>query len=387
MRRVIAGRPLRAARQCLLGTSLAAACAFLLYSGCQEQQIEPLTDAGLATDAPFDAQASQDASRPPPNDADPNVPCESHFKTAPGCVHPKVESQCANDFCTIPPGCFVIGSPECQAKRGALSEPEAQVTLTHRFEIGEHEVTQAEWVAAGFANNAQAPNLDAGRNAGSCLEPNCPAMFLTWFDAVSYANRASATHVPPLPECYTLENCTGTPGNGLKCAGIQAQPPNVYECRGYRLPTEAEWEYSARAGTRTPYYSGPMTRTFFDPVESCHTMPEPNLDKIGWYCGTPVSVTPLIYASRPVKQKLPNNWGLYDMLGNAREWTSDPYSGLGYREGPYTDLGSSLGTSSDRTVRGGGHVSAAGSTTASYRGGTGWNVVDAQGFRLARSLD
>ena len=85
----------------------------------------------------------------------------SAFRVTPDCKHPRVEPKCTDGFCTIPPGCFVAGSPECERWRGAVSEPEAQMSLTHRLEIGQHEVTQTEWVRAGLPNKATAPTYDA----------------------------------------------------------------------------------------------------------------------------------------------------------------------------------------------------------------------------------
>ena len=94
-----------------------------------------------------------DAS-PPADAGSLSTACVSTFPVTPDCKHPPVETKCKEGFCEIPPGCFVMGSPACQAGRGSASEPESQVTLTHRFEIAQHETTQEEWMAAGFPNNA-----------------------------------------------------------------------------------------------------------------------------------------------------------------------------------------------------------------------------------------
>jgi len=82
----------------------------------------------------------------------------------------------------------------------------------------------------------------------------------------------------------------------------------IYDCPGYRLPTEAEWEYAYRAGTKTALYNGPL--------HVCQGL-DANADKIAWYDGNSGMEV------RPVGLKQPNGWGLYDMAGNAIEYCHD----------------------------------------------------------------
>ncbi len=91
----------------------------------------------------------------------------------------------------------------------------------------------------------------------------------------------------------------------------------------YRLPTEAEWEYACRAGATTAFANGDITERYcdYDPV----------LDVIGWYCGNDENW------SSAVAQKIPNDWGLYDMHGNLSEWCND-----WYREDMYAGCGDSI---------------------------------------------
>lgn len=100
--------------------------------------------------------------------------------------------------------------------------------------------------------------------------------------------------------------------------GMNAE--TAYQCEGYRLPTQAEWQYAARAGTTTTYYSGPMTVTGYqeDSSAACEELRDINLDPIAWYCVNSGNIT------HPVGGKLPNAWGLHDMLGNAFEFAHDP---------------------------------------------------------------
>lgn len=321
-----------------------------------------------------------------PSAGDAGTACVSTFPVTPDCKHPPVETKCNEGFCEIPPGCFVMGSPACQAGRGPASEPESQVTLTHRFEIAQHETTQEEWMAAGFPNNA-VPAKNEPDSYGSCVAPNCPATMLTYFDALDYANVRSRTHSPPLPECYVLDGCTGTRGLDRDCTGAHTVPEDVYACRGYRLPTEAEWEYAARAGTRTPFPSGDIVAKMYDFMKSCTEQKEPALDKIAWYCGTPKSESPLVYETRPVMQKLANAWGLYDVLGNVPEWTSDEDVPLGLRAGPYVNPASRFGSRPYRAKRGGGASTGFASTTVTWRVAASWHGVDGIGIRLVRTLD
>ena len=367
-------------RPSLAATTLLAA----LAAGCTACTSTGTPEA--SPDAAAPEAGPSDAAPPPPPDAP--TGCFSVFPVTADCKHPVVEAKCRDGFCTIPPGCFVAGSPECQGRRGAYSEPEVQITLTHTFELAQHEVTQAEWTAQGFPNRATPPSYDAGTLSayGSCLEPSCPATNFTWFDALAYANRVSRAHNPPLPECYVLEGCTGEPGDGMKCTSARTNPADAYACRGYRLPTEMEWEYAARAGTRTPYYGGPMLAT-----KNTDCASEPFLDPTAWHCFTAShtegSPPVAIRLTHPVMTKAPNAWGLYDMLGNVDEWTSDSYDGHGFRKGPYVNPGSAIGDSSERTKRGGGASSVAIACTVSRRLFASREFLGGEGIRLARTLD
>jgi len=291
------------------------------------------------------------------------------------CDQPPAVPDCSDGWCTIEPGCFFMGSPWCEWGRAGISENPIQITLTRRFRIQQFESTQGEWTAAGLPNPAGLTE----EGIGDCVAGDCPLGNVTWWEAAAYANLRSRAE--GLPECYALEGCAGELGEGMACERLQTTPASMYECEGYRLPTGAEWEYAARAGTRTSAYTGDVSR---DRDIQCYD--EPVLDPIAWYCANAGSTT------HPVGLKEPNAWGLFDVLGNAREWDAS-IDGLN-EGGPYVDWGAELplvnGVVPDEgfELRGGGFnawpsllsTSRRGSATPSSRG-------HGVGFRLVQTLE
>jgi formylglycine-generating enzyme required for sulfatase activity len=256
-----------------------------------------------------------------------------------GAAAPALFAQ-SDSFVKIPGGTFIMGSPENEARRGD-DENQHKVTVS-AFSIGKREVTQKEWQDVMRSNPA--------RNKGD----NLPVEYVTWFDAVEYCNKRSVKE--GLTPAYTISG--------------EGSDRNVEWNRsagGYRLPTEAEWEYAAKGGNGSPggfTYSGGNTA-----------------DSVAWFNDNSGDKT------HPVGTKAANSLGLYDMSGNVSEWCWDRfgyYSGLEETDPEGAPASSSMGTF--RVTRGGGYSASAGNVRSAVRSyAKPSNKSRNTGFRVVRS--
>ena len=246
----------------------------------------------------------------------------------------------------IPAGRFTMGSPGSETGRD-LDEREHDVVISRPFLAGKYEVTQGLWEKI-MGNNPSHYN-----NCGEA----CPVERVSWHEAVEFCNRLSERE--GLSPAYRISGKDVTWDRSAD---------------GYRLPTEAEWEYACRAGTQSAFYTGRANGWVTE--QKCGH--DPSLDRAGWYCGNAKS------KPHPVGQKTPNAWGLYDMHGNVSEGCWDRYGD--YPTGEVTDpAGPSSGR--NRVSRGGGWPEYAGDCRSADRFWYHPMVPRVQyyGFRLFRS--
>jgi hypothetical protein len=201
-----------------------------------------------------------------------------------------------------------------------------------------------------------------------CEARECPVVGGGWYQALGFANAESDAE--GLSSCYVLEGCVGELGQDMTCSSVGTTTPEVHDCEGYRLPTEAEWEYATRAGTTTAFYSGAITAR----AQTSTSGPDPNLEQIGWYCHNSAG------RPHPVGGKEPNAFGPYDVAGNAEECVSDRYTAEGYGAGPLSDSGATLDPKGPRVTRGDALFLGSEAATSSRRTSTGPRARHRQGL-------
>jgi len=239
---------------------------------------------------------------------------------------------CGMNMVTIPAGQFMMGVNE-----GPIDAKPAHQVKVDGFLMDQHEITQDVYEGV------------TGKNPSRRKNPRNPVEQVTWSAAVKFCNARSTQE--GLSPCYNT---------------------NTWECdfsaNGYRLPTEAEWEYACRAGSSTRFYFGESNE---------------ELRSFGWFEGNSES------KPHPAGQRKPNAWGLYDMAGNVWEWCNDFYGSKYFRDSPADNpRGPTQGEK--RVLRGGAWSSSAGNCTSWVRncdeaGSTDVCLtMDSNGFRCVR---
>ena len=235
------------------------------------------------------------------------------------------------------PGEFQMGSPEDEANHGG-DEALHRVEITRPFLLAATEVTQGMWREV----------MDVNPSHFDDCGDDCPVERVSWFDVVAFCNALSRAE--GLEECYVVD-------------GEDVTWPRGLDCTGYRLPTEAEWEYATRAGTQTEWSCGADA--------DC-------LDGVAWYNVNAHDTT------HPVGTKAANAWGLYDMHGNVWEWVWDWHADYD-ADGQVDPTGPVAGA--NRVDRGGGWYDDATGLRAAKRGRDHPAArSNALGFRPARSV-
>ncbi len=194
---------------------------------------------------------------------------------------PRHFSPIGSEFIGLPAGTFTMGNVHTEV--GLVDH---EVTLTRPFWFGRTEVTHAQWHAAWVQDPIYLAFERPGLNP-ECDE--CPVGGISWQDAARFANVVSDAE--GFERCYTVD--------GVRVSPAYAADP--YSCPGYRLPTSAEWEYAARAGTGS---------TFAYPGSN-------DARELGWLMDNSGGTT------HPVAQRLPNAWDVFDLCGNVGEYTSE----------------------------------------------------------------
>ena len=264
--------------------------------------------AEIASSGPSNSRKSSPTSTKPATH-DSNPPLPSNKAGEPSTVKPRLAAEEPKSITNsigmklvlIPAGEFMMGSPNLDSVACGDEKPRHRVRITRPFYLGMHEVTQAQYQAVMGANPSHFCANGGGRdkvNGESTAQH--PVERVSWLDGVTFCNKLSEKE--GRRAFYEVD-------------GEKVSVPD-WNCAGYRLPTEAEWEYACRANSATRY-------SFGDAAAS--------LGGFGWFESNSENKT------HPVGKKRSNGFGLFDMHGNVWEWCWDGYGEYSNMDSPIED--------------------------------------------------
>ncbi|MDN5360524.1 MAG: hypothetical protein PWQ84_1587 [Thermotogaceae bacterium] len=310
------------------------------------------------------------------------------FLNSVGFSNEVTQSPNAGEMILVKAGTFMMGNTRDDSEGESDEKPVHEVELTYDYEIGKYEVTNAEFIeflndagvsSVGKLNGHRVINMydiycefekiDGTFKLNPEGKNNYPVIHVTWWGTMEYCNWLSFQE--DLAKAYDID------GNLLDSNGNETT--DITKVEGYRLPTEAEWEYAARGAendinTKTDYkFAGSN-----------------DMNLVGWYLDNSENNEYPIYSGRGthhIGQKEPNEIGLYDMSGNAYEWCLDWYTSDYYIKSPRKNP-VNLESSFSRILRGGGLATDDEYCRVSNHGKTlptdsGYYL----GFRIARKAD
>jgi formylglycine-generating enzyme required for sulfatase activity len=237
------------------------------------------------------------------------------------------------DLVYLPAGSFVMGADS----EGRDYSPRRTVSISKGFWMGKFEITQKQYKDITGANPCEKSKYGEGESL--------PVYNISWYEAVVFCNKLSeANGLEP----YYIIDTDKDDDNISQHDDVKWEVEVNEKADGFRLPTEAQWEYGCRAGTKTDYYWGKNPSWDVSGKYSWHMF---NAGQKSYSKGRFWWVK--YHKVKKTGTKVPNSFGLYDMCGNAAEWCFDRYSSTYYSDGEKKDPSGFDGEFVYRVARGG----------------------------------